>query len=248
MRPVIARLTRYAWRYLYGLGSTLYLFTLGQATAGGRAFLYSLCDRCGYQPVKTLIPRVPLREVLGRDTVLEVHDPLGAPGSVSLLELGVIGSLIRRGRPMRLVEIGTLDGRTTLNMAANAPSGAHVYTLDLPGLSSGAYFAGAPEAAKISQLRGDSATFDWSPFEGTVDFVFIDADHTYPFVTADSRRAVKLLREGRGTIVWHDYGTWEWPGATRALNDLYAEGGVFHGLRRVEGTTLVYLRRGEAGG
>lgn len=245
---MIARLARYAWRYLYGLGATAYLFTLGQATAKGRAFLYSVCDRLGYEPVPRRIPQVPLGEVLGRDTVLEVHDPLAAPGSVSLLELSVIGGLIRRLRPKRLLEIGTLDGRTTLNMAANAPPDARIYTLDLPGLSSGSYFAGTPEAAKITQLRGDSATFDWSPFDGTVDFVFIDADHTYPFVISDSRRTVKLLREGRGTIVWHDYGTWDWPGATRALNDLYAEGGPFGGLRRVEGTTLVYLTRDEGVG
>jgi hypothetical protein len=30
---------------------------------------------------------------------------------------------------------------------------------------------------KVVQLRGDSAAFDFSPFVGTVDFVFIDGAH-----------------------------------------------------------------------
>ena len=238
---MIKRVGRFIWRYLYALTASLYLFTVGQASAKQRSFLYRFISHFGYQPVKTLIPVIALNEVISRDTILEIHDPLGTGGNVSLLELAVIDSVIRRQKPARLVEIGTLDGRTTLNMAANSAPDAHIFTLDLPDQPSGTCFIGKPLAAKITQLTGDSTKFDWSAYDNTLDFVFIDADHTYPFVMSDSRRALKLLRNGRGTIMWHDYGTWDWEGTTRALNDLYCEGRSFSGLRHVDGTSLVYL-------
>jgi hypothetical protein len=52
---------------------------------------------------------------------------------------------------------------------------------------------------------------------------------------------MKLLRPAGGVIAWHDY-TLDWRGVIRALNEFYQSGGAFHGLRRVEGTTLVILR------
>jgi hypothetical protein len=48
-----------------------------------------------------------------------------------------------------------------------------------------------------------------------------------------------MLREGRGIVLWHDYG--EWDDVTRALNDLFAQDRRFRGLRRVEGTALAIL-------
>jgi hypothetical protein len=238
---MMRRLGRFIWRYLYALAASLYLLTIGQASAKHRSFMYRLISHFGYQPVKTLIPAIPLTEVISRNMVLATHDPLGAGGNVSLLELAVISSVIQRRQPARLMEIGTLDGRTTLNMAANSAPDAKIFTLDLPDQPSGTCFIGNPLAAKITQLIGDSTKFDWSEYNNTLDFVFIDADHTYPFVMSDSRQALKLLRDGRGTIMWHDYATWDWEGTTLALNDLYVEGQAFGYLQHIEGTSLIYL-------
>ena len=41
-----------------------------------------------------------------------------------------------------IIEIGTFDGRTTLNLALNAPPTSHIFTLDLP--------AGAPTAYSLA--------------------------------------------------------------------------------------------------
>ncbi|MDP2935111.1 MAG: class I SAM-dependent methyltransferase [Dehalococcoidia bacterium] len=195
--------------------------------------------------MKTAIPKVDLREIIRVGTVVEIHNPLGGAGNVSVIELVVIASLIRGRRPERLLEIGTLDGRTTMNMAANACPGAQIYTLDLPETrTTGAKFvsaAGDGLASRILQLYGDSAKFDFSPFYGSLDFIFIDADHSYEYVLSDSRQAIRLLRNGSGTIVWHDYDSWDWEGTTRALNHLYAGGKEFGNLRHIEGTSLVYL-------
>jgi hypothetical protein len=73
-----------------------------------------------------------------------------------------------------------------------------------------------------------------------VDFVFVDGSHSYEYVLNDSRHALKLIRNGKGVILWHDYGTF-WKGVKKALDELYLGGNEFKGLRQIEGTSLVCL-------
>jgi Methyltransferase domain len=121
-------------------------------------------------------------------------------------------------------EIGTNRGRTTWTVAHNNPE-LELYTLDVPpGTASertalplapedahffrddslGEAFRGSPEAGRITQLLGDSATFDFSPFHEHVDLVYIDGAHTYEYVRSDSATALGILSP-TGTIVWDDY-------------------------------------------
>ncbi len=51
-------------------------------------------------------------------------------GNVNVAELAVLNALCRTLKPKSIMEIGTFDGRTTLNLALN--SNAQVFTLDLP--------------------------------------------------------------------------------------------------------------------
>jgi predicted O-methyltransferase YrrM len=181
---------------------------------------------------------------------------------VTVLELIVLTQLVVKHGPKRLFEIGTFDGRTTLNLAANAADDARVFTLDLPQeqmtatalnvdaeektyinkATSGSRFIGKEYGLKITQLYGDSATFDFSPFENSMDFVFVDGSHTYEYVMNDSCVALRLLSNGRGVILWHDFNAW--PGVTLALNALHRDWREFRELKHVEGTTLAYLHLG----
>jgi hypothetical protein len=109
---------------------------------------------------------------------------------------------------------------------------------------SGVRFHGTDVAHKIVQLYGDSATFDYRPYLGTVDFLFIDGSHSYHYVLNDSWAALRLVR-GRGLILWHDYvssGHRCWPGLVRALDQLRANEPAFHGLQHIAGTALAVLR------
>ena len=72
-----------------------------------------------------------------------------------------------------------------------------------------------------------------------MDFIFVDGSHSYEYVLNDSDKARKLLRDGRGVIVWHDYGDWD--GVTKALNELYSAGGDFKGVKHISGTPLACL-------
>ena len=53
-------------------------------------------------------------------------------GNVSAYELQVLSLIIKSLSPKILLEIGTFDGTTTLQMALNSPHDAIVHTLDLP--------------------------------------------------------------------------------------------------------------------
>jgi predicted O-methyltransferase YrrM len=265
---MIRRVTRAAERYLQALAGAAYAFTFGFASARNRRLVYSISDH--FRPVKLTpadIPAVGVDELTRESGAIALRAVLAQPGNASVLELVVLARLVRQFRPHALFEIGTFDGRTTLNLAANSPEDAVVYTLDLPREqleqtqyeilktdrlhvdkdASGARFAGADCAGKIRQLYGDSATFDFAPYEGQIDFVFVDGSHAYEYVLNDTRVALQLLRGGRGVIVWHDYGgVFDFAGVddvTRALNRLYAELPEMSGCVRVEGTTLAVLVR-----
>lgn len=193
--------------------------------------------------------------------MIDVRAVDAVDGNVSERELITICRLLRSIQPARLFEIGTFDGRTTLNMAVNAAPGAVVHTLDLPRSEiptaasrihaheivyadkprSGQRYRGTEAEQSIVQLYGDSGTFDFTPFYGAIDFVFIDASHTFDYVVNDSLHALRMLTSEGGTIVWHDYGRWD--GVTAALNQLRRKHREFESLVSVEGTKLAVLQR-----
>lgn len=253
----------FARAYLFGLVSAAYLFGVGWSRRRHRAAIVDLCRHFGYRygaREPTELPMVAASNVAPSAGLLDLRQLEAVDGNVAERELVLLCRLVRAASPATLFEFGTFDGRTSLNLAANAPPGARVYTLDLPreaiGASaaplaapevryadkpvSGARFRGTDATARITQLSGDSGSFDFAPFYGEVDFVFVDASHAYAYVVNDSLHARRMLRGGRGTVVWHDYATWD--GVTRALNDLRRLDRAFAGLRWIEGTTLALLQ------
>lgn len=208
------------------------------------------------------VPLIKIADLLPHTVSLVLCELESVDGNISVLELVMLCSLIRKQCPRNCFEIGTFDGRTVLNLAANLEPGMQIYTLDLPASSvekaafeleeadkkyickerSGLRFAHSKYADRITQLFGDSATFDYSSLQGRMDFVFIDGSHSYEYVLSDSRTALRLLGPSGGTILWHDYDTPYWPGVTRALNEFYTEDPMFGGLRRIQDTSLCVLQ------
>ncbi len=214
--------------------------------------------------LQTSLPKIAMAEICQFDEPILVREPAYQPGNVSAVELIVLNHLVRRATPAVCFEIGTFDGRTTLNLASNTGPECRIFTLDLPAAqldgtayevaagerqfiekaASGSRFTGTPQASKIEQLYGDSANFDFSPYHGVIDFVFVDASHVRDYVLNDAGVAMNLLRRGtnddpRGTVVFHDYGEWE--GVTEALEELHRGDPRFSGLSHVEDTTLAVL-------
>lgn len=262
-RPLPRRAAAFLGRYFSAAASCAYLLTAGLFSVRHRGFLQKINAHFGRRPPRPplLLPEIGISDCAPDDLSVELREPEEADGNVALLELLVLARLVKLHRPLSVFEIGTFDGRTTLALAANSPSEARVYTLDLPaaGLrsvrlplaaddpdfvrkaASGSRFQGTDCASRISQLYGDSAAFDFSPYAGRMDFVFVDGAHSRPYLLNDSRIALKLLRGGRGVVVWHDYGGFA--GVTEGLNELYRSGGPYVGLRRVRATSLALLVR-----
>ena len=260
----LEKLASFLVRYVYALLSCVYLFTVGTFRGRNRTLLYQIAAHFGpfelepYKP-KTILPVRNVSEIAPGGESMHILSPAGVFGNVTPLELIVINQLVRACKPTAIFEIGTFDGRTTLNLAANAPPDAIVYTLDLPesevgstGLAialgderyikkeaSGSLLRGTTYERKVRQLLGDSAKFDFSPYRGKMDFVFVDGAHSYDYVVNDSLRALEMLKGGRGVILWHDYGDWD--GVTNALNELGTHHTNFQGMMHIAGTTLVCL-------
>lgn len=267
-RGRIARTLGFVRPYALGLGYTIGLFSFGWLRRRGRASIVEMCGRFGYRydrRQREKLPQVSVASVIGDSSEVKLCSMESVDGNVTDRELVVLASLVRRSRAKSIFEFGTFDGRTTRNLAANAPADGSVWTIDLPEASmsgltvpihsheqkyvvkprSGERYRDTPEEGRIVQLYGDSGTYDFLKLFGQFDFVFVDASHAYKYVINDSLIALKLLRPEGGTIAWHDYGRWD--GVTRALNDLQSRHPNFLDAAKVEGTTLVVLRTGRSG-
>jgi predicted O-methyltransferase YrrM len=203
------------------------------------------------------ITSVSAADILGENISITLENFLPVDGNVSLDELAFISAWSRKTEPRIVVEIGTFDGNTTLQMALNTPANTRIFTLDLPvGADSDAEndpkdakfiasarrvrrrFLGTPVEHKITQCYGNSLTYDFARFavDGKPQLIFIDAGHSYACVRNDSEKALKILDRG-GSIVWQDYGA-EWEGVFQYLVELSRRLSMVH----IAGTSLVLYR------
>jgi predicted O-methyltransferase YrrM len=172
----------------------------------------------------------------------------------------VLAALCRSLGCRTFFEIGTNRGRTAWTVARNNPE-CQVFTLDLPDQQAlgevelslnqsdrdffardwdrGEAYADTPEEERITTLKGDSATFDFSEWAGRMDLVFVDGAHSYEYVENDTRRALEMLSP-TGTIVWDDYPAV--PGVYRFVNELAPtlDRPLYHVL---ETRLVIYSRR-----
>ncbi|MFH1836257.1 MAG: class I SAM-dependent methyltransferase [Methanobacteriota archaeon] len=175
------------------------------------------------------LPRIDLKDVFpGIETenvVLSKAFDRVRDTSIDLEEMLVLAAIVAHVKPKNILEIGTYDGNTTLNMALNAPEEARITTVDLPPdwdgklelhvpdeavnvtdrMRVGGQYKGTEVERRIVQIFCDSAKIDWDKMPTPFDFAFIDGCHYYDYVVGDTENVLKYLEEG-GIIVWHDYG------------------------------------------
>jgi predicted O-methyltransferase YrrM len=202
------------------------------------------------------LPKRPVTEIFpGIDTefvhLTLAHIPDRPEMVMPLAETLTIAAITQWLQPKRAFEIGTYRGATALAVAMNAPDDAVVFTLDLPPRTKdggraddeiGSAYRGVPTGRKIRQLYGDSTTFDFRPYEGSLDLILIDGNHDERFVSIDTANSLRMLKPS-GVIVWDDY-LWdrkypECAGVTRCLDKLSEE----LDIANVAGTRLAVYRR-----
>jgi predicted O-methyltransferase YrrM len=186
------------------------------------------------------LPRVNLTEVFPgiEATSVELQKTYDRTigTSVDVMELVTLVTIAKFVGVRRVLEIGTFDGNTTLNLAANTPEDAQVVTVDLPEDWQGGFqievptdhrnvtdravtgrqYRNTPYQAKIIQVLGDSAKIEWEQLPGPFDLAFIDGCHSYEYATLDTKNVLAHLRPG-GIVVWHDYG--QIPEVSRAVDE-----------------------------
>ncbi len=170
--------------------------------------------------------------------------------NVKLHEEILLGQIAVVMNAKAIFEIGTFDGGTTRRLAEDSSSEAVIYTIDLPedrfdatqgpeafnGARVGEKYRNSPAASKVRQIRADTSSYDFSKFQGQMDFVFVDAAHDYPHGLKDSESALQIVKPG-GVIVWHDFEPY-WSGLVHAICE--ATNGL--PLKRIAGTSMAILR------
>ena len=216
------------------------------------------------------IPTMNLRDAFPVEIeggAIRLENFLGHWGNLSVEAVCKLCLIARWLRPRRVLEIGTYNGMTTLQIALNVPDECTVYTLDLPsgasparpiseldrlvverlrerfGTATGSYFEDRRDV-KIRQLWGDSATFDYAAaINGPLDLVFIDAAHDYEHKRIDTERTLPLLSPG-AVLIWDNYADVSNPDITRYLLDLCRSYRLIH----LRNTMMVIYRAPGAGG
>ena len=188
-------------------------------------------------PPTRLLPQrtaddIAAKDVRGDERFLGTGDGSELPEH----EQRVVARIVTDRRPIAAFEIGTYRGRTTRLLASCSPA-ATIHTLDLPpdnmleggcfrewnpGLIGTQFSADHVVRSRILQHFGDSRTFDFTPFWGRMDMVFVDASHAYEAVLSDSRQAFRMIRPG-GLIIWDDYHPVHGIGVMKALAELSDE-------------------------
>ncbi|WP_421699516.1 class I SAM-dependent methyltransferase [Ancylobacter sp.] len=216
--------------------------------AAGRVVLSNVCHAMSVYKRQPRLRKVPLSDVVPRSIEINLSHVTSENWQVTTYELASIISIVLSKSPQRFFEFGTFDGRTSLNVLRNAPA-TQVFSIDLPpgdvnlpdqkkvGNLIGEEFRG--DDNRFTQLLGNSLHFDFTPYRGSVDVVFIDAGHSYACAIADSRSACRLIGERGGVIIWHDYATW--PGVTQAVEEIHALTREKADMFWIECTTLAVM-------
>lgn len=169
------------------------------------------------------------------DQRIVLSRPVWTWGDLVLERLAFLSLLAARARGL-IVEFGTFRGRTTLNLALNAPE-CRIVTVDLGEATAegtpdeirkyGAYIPGelflnAEKSVRerIEIVKGDSTRLDLSRFRQAAGLIFVDGGHSYEVCRSDSLKAFEMVRPG-GVIVWDDYDD-TWPGVKKALDEIAA--------------------------
>jgi predicted O-methyltransferase YrrM len=84
-------------------------------------------------------------------------------------------------------------------------------------------FAAEPYAGRVEVVRSSSAAWLGGQPDASLDFVYIDGDHSYDAVREDIALSVAKVRPG-GTIALDDYGSAQWwgDGVVRAVHEALA--------------------------
>lgn len=158
------------------------------------------------------LPSIRLTDLVP-DIDITVSPYAALDGGSTPIDIALLRGLANQTTGCSYFEIGTWRGESVANVAAVA---ATCYSLNLPdetminmGMNKnyvGLHRFFSKNLPNVTHLFGNSHQFDFTPYNGKIDLVFVDGDHHYASVKNDTEKAFRLLKDENAVIVWHDYG------------------------------------------
>ena len=225
--------------------------SVGAAVKHPQRFLRSAARLPLEQAAAARIAELPVVEVTdvipsGTHEISVVGPETRHGWSLGLAEQLILQLIVRARNCESVFEIGTFNGGTTLILAESLPDHGRVWTLDLDPAAFdasqapadfhrrevGTAYRGSPVARKITQLLGNSLTYDFSSYRQSADLVLVDGGHEYEHGYSDTRNALEIAKPG-AIVVWDDFEPY-WHGLVNGICDAM-EG---RRLGRLAGTSL----------
>lgn len=137
--------------------------------------------------------------------------------------------LFDRRAPRRVLEIGSDFGGTLYGWIQHAPVGSLIVNVDDRCVDAETWQAWARErGSTLHTIRGDSrdaATIDAARHHAPYDWIFIDAEHSYAFVSLDWRNYGPMVKPG-GVVAFHDINERNGYGVSQLWREIQAQGEV----------------------
>jgi hypothetical protein len=124
-----------------------------------------------------------------------------------------------RRKQVQVAEIGTRGGRTIEHLLAYCPQIARLWAVDITAPGPGSPLL---RLDKVEFLLGPSVQMARRIPDGTLDLVFIDADHSEAAVRQDIAAWRGKLRPG-GVLAGHDYGSHRHTGVKLAVDEIFRD-------------------------
>lgn len=156
---------------------------------------------------------IDLGKFFGRDTSIKLRQLTFDTGGSGTLDYAFLRHLAQTFQLNYYLEAGTYIGESINVMAdickecysISAPEGAPYHMSGWCKNYNRADYSGKlTYAPNIHSFYDNSQTFDYSVIKDNIDLFFIDADHSYEGVLADTRNIFDFKGEN-AFVVWHDF-------------------------------------------
>jgi len=131
----------------------------------------------------------------------------------SVIDIALLKSLAKQFNNCDYLEIGTLRGESIVNIAevTNSCTSISLSDEEMKQMNINERYIQqqrlfSKNIPAINHIHSNSRTFDFKSLNKKFDLIFIDGDHEYEGILADTKTVFNLLKDENSVIVWHDYG------------------------------------------
>lgn len=156
---------------------------------------------------------IDLGDFLKKQNEIECKELTFMPGGSGILDYAFLKTIAKKYNCKKYLEIGTYIGES-INILTDYCDKLYSITAPLDAPYSMKYWCKQHNlplyserltySEKIKHFFTDSKLFDFSQISDEIDLFFIDGDHSYKGVYADTKNVFKIKKDN-AIVVWHDF-------------------------------------------